>query len=101
MDEQKSEFIKLIRLMGWTQTEAGRKLGKTPSAINHLLNPMHPNKPTLTTMLLLKMYVNERNAVESDLIQQLKDLPSEQKENVNAVIRAALALTRQSSGRES
>lgn len=44
-------------MMAWSQSEAARRLHKTPSAINHLLNPDHPNKPTETTMELLKLII--------------------------------------------
>jgi plasmid maintenance system antidote protein VapI len=57
MDPEKTEFKRLIELMGWSQTEAARRLHKTPSAINHLLNPDHPNKPTQTMMQLLKLII--------------------------------------------
>jgi len=57
MDTDKEEFRRLIELMGWSQTEAARRLRKTPSAINHLVNPDHPNKPTQTMMQLLKLII--------------------------------------------
>jgi transcriptional regulator with XRE-family HTH domain len=54
MCADKAEFKRLIESMGWSQTEAARRLRKRPSAINHLVNPDHPNKPTATTMELLR-----------------------------------------------
>src|ERR1700683_480616 len=57
MDPEKAEFKRLIELMGWSQTEAARRLHKTPSAINHLVNPDHPNLPTQTMMQLLKLII--------------------------------------------
>ena len=57
MNALKTEFRDLIESMGWSQTDAAKRLGKTPGAVNHLLNPHHPNKPTQTTMRLLKMLV--------------------------------------------
>jgi len=54
MHAHKQEFKRLVELMGWSKSGAARRLCKTPSAINHLLNPDHPNKPTGTTMELLR-----------------------------------------------
>ena len=57
MDPEKAEFKRLIDLMEWSQSEAARRLRKTPSAINHLVNPDHPNTPTQTTLQLLKLII--------------------------------------------
>src|ERR1700753_1034468 len=57
MDASKEELRKLLELSGWSQTEAAEKLGKTPGAINHLLNPDHPNKPPETTLRLMKLLI--------------------------------------------
>jgi transcriptional regulator with XRE-family HTH domain len=110
MDTLKAEFKRLIETMGWSQTEAAAKLGKTPSAINHLLNPDHPNKPTQTTLRLLKLLIarerpdlfNARtfelkgagrngetaqlSARERELILRLRTLSREEQEKIYAVI---------------
>ena len=57
MDALKAEFKKLVEAMGWSQTETARHLAKSPSAINHLLNPDHPNRPSESTLRLLKMII--------------------------------------------
>ena len=49
MHPDKQEFKRLVDLTGWSKSEAARRLHKTPSAINHLLNPAHPNKPSFAT----------------------------------------------------
>jgi transcriptional regulator with XRE-family HTH domain len=114
MDPLKAEFKRLIEIMGWTQTETAKKLYKTPSAINHLVNPDHPNKPTETTLRLLKLLMaGERpelftartfelkepgrkadpaplNAKERELIRRLRELPRDEQEKVYAVIRTML-----------
>jgi hypothetical protein len=116
MDPIKAEFKRLMDLMGWSQTEAARRLRKTPSAINHLVNPDHPNKPSQTTMQLLKLIiVNERPDLinpqtyelkeappgvkldaawlsprERKLIEGLQELPAAMQEKVYAVIAALL-----------
>jgi plasmid maintenance system antidote protein VapI len=112
MDLAKAEFKRLIDLMGWSQTEAARRLRKTPSAINHLVNPDHPNKPSPTTMQLLKVIIaGERPDLinpqtfelkeapsgatrlsprETKLIEALQKLPAAEQEKVYAIIEAVL-----------
>ncbi len=80
MDPEKEEFKRLIELMGWSQTEAARRLRKSPSAINHLVNPDHPNKPTQTMMQLLKLIIaSERPDLINPQTYMLKEEPSSQK----------------------
>jgi plasmid maintenance system antidote protein VapI len=119
MEPEKAELKRLIGLMGWSQTEAARRLRITPSAINHLVNPDHPNKPTQTMMQLLKLIIaSERpdliNAQtfelreaapgakwdamhltprERELIEGLKQLPPAEQEKIYAVIEALLRAT--------
>jgi hypothetical protein len=126
MDAQKAEFNRLIKITGWTQTEAAKRLGKTPSAINHLINPDHRNKPTETTMRLLKMLLTRERArvfkttkvspkgiaekatareerlsvKERDLIHRLRKLSGNEQEKVYAVIRTILLLVRGRKTRE-
>jgi transcriptional regulator with XRE-family HTH domain len=120
MDAQKAEFKRLIKSMGWSQTEAAKRLGKTPSAINHLVNSDHPNKPTESTLRLLKLIIaRERphiiqartvklepvatcvhardvqmNADERDLIHLLRGLTAKEQKKICAAIRALLLLAR-------
>jgi transcriptional regulator with XRE-family HTH domain len=115
MDSEKAEFKRLVELMGWSQTEAARRLYKTPSAINHLMNPDHSNKPTQTTMQLLKLIIaSERPELintqtfelkegplatpeaaslsprEREILVKLKHLPEADQEKVYAIIEALL-----------
>ncbi|HEY3862357.1 MAG TPA: hypothetical protein VGO59_10750 [Verrucomicrobiae bacterium] len=116
MEADKEEFKRLVELMGWSQTEAARRLYKTPSAINHLVNPDHPNKPTQTTMQLLKLIIASehpcllegqsvelrdapdaaRDGVprlslrEQEMIENLRRLPLADQEKVHTVISALL-----------
>src|SRR5208282_5714266 len=115
MDPEKAEFKRLIDLMGWSQSEAARRLHKTPGAVNHLVNPDHPNKPTQTTLQLLKLIIaSERpdlfetafelkegqagpkpdhsklSSKERRLIEMLRRAPPAMQERVYAVIRAVL-----------
>jgi len=116
MDTLKAEFRRLIDLMGWSQTETARRLHKTPSAINHLVNPDHPNQPTLTMMQLLKLIIaSERPDLinpqtfelteappgaklayhhltprDQAVLAGLKKLPADEQEKVYAIIEALL-----------
>jgi len=94
--------------MGWSKSEAARRLRKTPSAINHLLNPDHPNKPTGTMMELLKVIIacehpgiidgqtsDVKDAAqfslrEREIIEGLRKLPAKEQEAVYAVVNALL-----------
>jgi plasmid maintenance system antidote protein VapI len=124
MDSEKREFKRLIDLLGWSQTEAARRLHKTPSAINHLVNPDHPNKPTRTMMQLLKLiiaserpeFINSQtfelkeayaepkrvaaglSPRERDLIEKLQELPPRDQEKVYAIIIALLKSIRGKGG---
>ena len=116
MRATKAEFKRLIAIMGWSQTEAARRLCKTPSAINHLVNPDHLNKPDQTTMALLKLIIaRERTALidgqncklnealtgarpnaarlsprEREMIDSMRQLPPGEREKAYAVIEALL-----------
>jgi hypothetical protein len=126
MDPEKTEFKRLIDLMGWSQTEAARRLRKTPSAINHLVNPDHPNQPTQTMMQLLKLIIaSERPDLinpqtyelkeepsgakpeaaqlsprERELIGRLKQLPFAEQEKVYAVIEAMMPAPGRKDGKQ-
>jgi hypothetical protein len=125
MHADKAEIKRLIEIMGWSQTEAARRLRKTPSAINHLVNPDHPNKPTQTTLQLLKLIIaSERPDLinahtfelkegpaaalpgalhlgdrERELIESLRKLPPAEREKVYAVISALLRAPGRKSGK--
>lgn len=118
MDARKAEFKRLIKIMGWSQTEAAKRLGKTPSAINHLVNPHHTNKPTQTTFRLLKMMIAKESpgrsntravetretgrgdragntqftAKERNLIERLRELPARDRDKACEIIRSVLSL---------
>ena len=58
MDPLKKEFTDLLKRTGWNQTEAAERLRITRSAVNHLLNPKHKNRPSDRTLFILKSYVD-------------------------------------------
>jgi transcriptional regulator with XRE-family HTH domain len=113
MDALKAEFKRLIEIMGWSQTEAAKRLGKTPSAINHLVNPDHSNKPTETTIRLLKLIIarerpelfnartfelkesvkmdyTQLNPKERELMRGLRSLSQAEQDKIYAVIATLL-----------
>ncbi|MGA2748845.1 MAG: hypothetical protein ABSG59_08725 [Verrucomicrobiota bacterium] len=115
MEPEKAEFRRLIGMMEWSQSEAARRLHKTPSAINHLVNPTHPNKPTQTTLQLLKLIIaSERpdlfeaafelkenpigggleqirlSAKERELVERMRRLTAGERAKVYAVLNALL-----------
>jgi hypothetical protein len=116
MDAHKAEFKRLVETMGWSQTETARKLAKSPSAINHLLNPDHPNRPTETTLRLLKLIIAQERPgffeagalelkdtnssapqppkvtdKESEMIQRMRSLPPDEQERIYAVVETMLS----------
>jgi hypothetical protein len=117
LNRKKAEFARLIALTKWSQTETAKRLGKTPGAINHMLNPSHPNTPTPSTFRLLKMIIaseKSRNipaenrqkpsrvskekilqysAAEYDLIGHLRALPPQRQKIISSAIRTILKLT--------
>src|SRR5580700_9794526 len=125
MDPEKTEFRRLIELMGWSQTEAARRLHNTPSAIDQVVNRDHPNQPTQTMMQLLKLIIaSERpdlinaqtyelketaegaklpiaqlSARERELIEGLKQLPPAEQEKIYAVIEVMLRATGRKGGK--
>jgi hypothetical protein len=77
MHPDKADFKRLVELTGWSQTEAAGWLHKTPSAVNHLMNPDHPNRPTETTMELLRLIIaRERPDLIDTQIPGLKAAPT-------------------------
>src|ERR1700744_4703807 len=113
MDALKAEFKKLVEVMGWSQTETARRLAKSPSAINRLLNPNPPNRPSESTLRLLKMIIaterpdffkrgaldlkdavanspdpSKLSAKELRLIEQLRSVSPEEQKKICAVVTA-------------
>lgn len=57
LDPLKTEFVDLLRVMEWSQAEASRQLHMTTSAVNQIVNPASPVRPSPVTMRLLKLIV--------------------------------------------
>jgi plasmid maintenance system antidote protein VapI len=57
LDPLKQEFLDLMKVIGWTQAEAARQLAMTSGAVNQLVNPNSPVRPSQTTLRLFKLIV--------------------------------------------
>lgn len=57
MDALKKEFVELMKVVGWTQAEVARQLCMTSGAVNQIVNPNSPVRPSLTTLRLFKLMV--------------------------------------------
>jgi plasmid maintenance system antidote protein VapI len=95
MDPLKQEFVDLMNVIGWTQAETARQLCMTSGAVNQLVNPNLPVRPSTTTLRLFKLLVasqrpeamnaktlelkanatNSFSAAERKLIEALRKLP--------------------------
>ena len=60
MDPLKAEFTRIVRVMGWSQSETARKLDITPQAVSQIMNPNHPNSPKVTLQLLKLIAMSEK-----------------------------------------
>jgi hypothetical protein len=76
MDSLKQEFIDLMNVMGWTQAETARQLCMTSGAVNQLVNPDLPVKPSTTTLGFFKLLVaTQRPEAMNAKTMQLKESP--------------------------
>jgi hypothetical protein len=55
MDPLKKEFVNRLKAVGWTQAEAARQLRVTSGAVNQIINPNSPVRPSLTTLRLFEL----------------------------------------------
>lgn len=112
MDPAKIEFIELLKTLGWTQAEAARQLCMTSSAVNQIVNPSSPVRPSPVTMRLLKLIVTSHlpeamsaapmalredaakdpvTAPEHKLLSDLRALPEEERDRVYEIFNSVLS----------
>ena len=53
--DPKREFRKLLRASGWSQAEAARQLGMTPSALSQIVRDNSPVRPSPVTLRLFQL----------------------------------------------
>jgi transcriptional regulator with XRE-family HTH domain len=105
----KQEFRELLEESGWSQAEASRQLGMTPSALSQIVRSNSPVRPSAVTLRLFRLLLirekpdspqvrkSHRMAFpeqwERDLVEELREIPSAVREPIvkgfRALIRAA------------
>src|SRR5665213_2280242 len=57
----KQEFRDLLEASGWSQAEAARQLGMTPSALSQIVRENSPVRPSPVTLRLFKLLLLREN----------------------------------------
>jgi transcriptional regulator with XRE-family HTH domain len=89
--DPKEEFRELLAESGWSQAEASRQLGMTPSALSQIVRDNSPVRPSAVTLRLFKLLLirekpdsaqakkTHRMAFpeqwERDLVEELREIP--------------------------
>jgi transcriptional regulator with XRE-family HTH domain len=94
--DPKQEFRELLAESGWSQAEASRQLGMTPSALSQIVRDNSPVRPSAVTMRLFRLLLirekpdspqikrSHRLAFpeqwERDLVEELREVPTSVRE---------------------
>lgn len=94
--DPKQEFRELLAESGWSQAEASRQLGMTPSALSQIVRDNSPVRPSAVTLRLFRLLLirekpdspqvrkSHRLAFpeqwERDLVEELREIPSNVRE---------------------
>lgn len=89
--DPKQEFRELLAESGWSQAEASRQLGMTPSALSQIVRDNSPVRPSAVTMRLFRLLLirekpdspqikkSHRLAFpdqwERDMVEELREIP--------------------------
>jgi transcriptional regulator with XRE-family HTH domain len=107
--DTKQEFRELLAESGWSQAEASRQLGMTPSALSQIVRDNSPVRPSAVTLRLFKLLLLRENPDsaqarkthrmafpeqwERDLVEELREIPPMIREPLvrgfRALVRAA------------
>jgi transcriptional regulator with XRE-family HTH domain len=107
--DPKQEFRELLAASGWSQAEASRQLGMTPSALSQIVRDNSPVRPSAVTLRLFKLLLLRENPDsvqarrthrmafpeqwERDLVEELREIPPMVREPLvrgfRALVRAA------------
>ncbi|MGZ4987305.1 MAG: helix-turn-helix domain-containing protein [Limisphaerales bacterium] len=107
--DPKQEFRELLAASGWSQAEASRQLGMTPSALSQIVRENSPVRPSAVTLRLFKLLLLRDNPDsvqarrthrmafpeqwERDLVEELREIPAMVREPLvrgfRALVRAA------------
>jgi len=100
-----------MKVIGWTQAEVARQLCMTSGAVNQIVNPNSPVRPSLTTLRLFKLIVAARrpeainpktlelkedpganlSAPERKLIDALREIPDSELPRMFAVMHGVVS----------
>jgi transcriptional regulator with XRE-family HTH domain len=114
--DPKQEFRELLAESGWSQAEASRQLGMTPSALSQIVRDNSPVRPSAVTLRLFRLLLirekpdspqvrkSHRLAFpeqwERDLVEELREIPSAVREPLvkgfRGLVRAAALQTAKS-----
>jgi hypothetical protein len=64
----KREFRELLETSGWSQAEAARQLGMTPSALSQIVRENSPVKPSAVTLRLFKLLLLTCSPVDAPAV---------------------------------
>jgi transcriptional regulator with XRE-family HTH domain len=89
--DTKQEFRELLAESGWSQAEASRQLGMTPSALSQIVRDNSPVRPSAVTLRLFRLLLLRENPNsaqakkthrmafpeqwERDLVEELRQIP--------------------------
>lgn len=89
--DTKQEFRELLAESGWSQAEASRQLGMTPSALSQIVRDNSPVRPSAVTLRLFRLLLLRENPNsaqakkthrmafpeqwERDLVEELREIP--------------------------
>ncbi|MDB6059479.1 MAG: hypothetical protein JWO95_3323 [Verrucomicrobiales bacterium] len=110
--DTKQEFRELLAESKWSQAEASRQLGMTPSALSQIVRDNSPVRPSAVTLRLFKLLLLRENPDsatarkthrmafpeqwERDLVEELREVPPMVRE---PLVRGFRALVRTAAGR--
>ncbi len=74
MSPQANEFVKLMRVMGWNQSETARQLRVTSSFVNQIANGKA--EPSLAVLQLLRLTVSNLKPNAISMAKFAKEVPA-------------------------
>jgi len=94
VDPLKKEFVDLLKAVGWTQAEAARQLAMTSGAVNQIVNPNSPVRPSGTTLRLFKLMVASARpeAINSRTLELKETAPPPPTEGERKLVQALRAM---------
>lgn len=104
LDPRTAEFVRLLKVAGWSQAETARQLRITPGAVSQICSGR--TRPRAATLNLLKLLVEKKDPTglkayerqrshslapwENDMLDSLRRLPEAQRASLISVMQAAV-----------